>query len=109
VRSYLYAADLAVWLWTILLRTPAGAARAWNIGSEEPVSIRQLAGMVANFVTPPLPVEVLGRPVAGQPPQIYLPDTTRARQELGLGQSVALPAALARTLAWMKASEGPAA
>jgi len=44
-RSYLYAADLAEWLFAILLR--GVPARAYNVGSAEAVAILQLAERVA--------------------------------------------------------------
>jgi dTDP-glucose 4,6-dehydratase len=97
LRSYLYAADLAAWLWGVLARGAPG--RAYNVGSDHAVSIAELAAACAAQATPPPPVVIAGTPADG-PPDVYLPDTTRAHAELGLAQRVELTDALARTLAW---------
>lgn len=97
LRSYMYAGDLMVWLWTILFRgTPM---RAYNVGSEQPVSIRELAQAVAETLTPKVGVEVLGTPGPG-PTRRYVPSTARARQELGLTCELPLAEAIRRTEKW---------
>jgi dTDP-glucose 4,6-dehydratase len=101
LRSYLYAADMAAWLWAILLKGRPG--RAYNVGSERAVSIAELAGLVAAAAAPGAEIRVALRPEAGRVPERYVPNTARARVELGLGESVSLEDALRRTAAWERA------
>lgn len=95
VRSYLYAADLAIWLWTILIR--GESATAYNVGSEGAINIADLARLVAGSDDL---VQVLGTPVLGQKPERYVPSTARARTELHLKEYIELPEAIQRTIAW---------
>jgi len=110
-RSYLYAADLAVWLWTILLRgTPC---RPYNVGGEAALSIADLAHQVADaFATrhgrrPVVKISATPRP--GVAAARYVPSITRAAQELDLRPRISLPEALQRTLAWYQEQNGGAA
>jgi dTDP-glucose 4,6-dehydratase len=98
VRSYMYASDLAVWLWTILLRgTPL---RPYNVGSEMPITIGELAHLVARRFVPPRRVEILRESFESPGRDRYVPNTSRARQELGLGVAVNLEQALDFTVEW---------
>jgi dTDP-glucose 4,6-dehydratase len=97
VRSYLYAADLTVWLWTMLLRAPAGAI--YNVGSEEDVSVAELAERVARLIGAP-GVEILGREDPGWNPGRYVPSTEKIRKELGVAPTVGLDEAIVRTARW---------
>ncbi len=98
LRSYLYAADLAVWLWTILFR--GAANHPYNVGSDEAISIAQLAQLVASRFDPAPTVRIAREPVPGAAPAQYVPLCARARHELGLQVQVALPQAIERTIRW---------
>jgi dTDP-glucose 4,6-dehydratase len=98
LRSYLYAADLAIWLLTILFREQS--SRIHNVGSEEGVSIVELAHMVAASFSPQVGVIVRGKPDPHKTPERYVPSTARANRELGLMPWISLPAAIARTVAF---------
>lgn len=97
VRSYLYAADLTTWLWTIMLRAAPGAV--YNVGSEEAVSIAELAERTARLLGT-AGFEVQGRPDPGWNPGRYVPATAKIRAELGLTATVGLDEAIRRTAAW---------
>ena len=97
VRSYLYAADLAVWLWKMLLAGKPGAT--YNVGSEEGVSIAELASRVAAVLGAP-GVAILGQEDKGWNPGRYVPATSRIRNDLGVVPTVGLDEAIRRTALW---------
>jgi nucleoside-diphosphate-sugar epimerase len=104
LRSYLHPADLVIWLLRLLLR--GQRARAYNVGSDEAVSIAQLARHIANAMNPP--VEVVIQSAEPQGPQnIYLPDITRVRTELNLEVAIPLPDAIARTMEFLQITNQP--
>jgi dTDP-glucose 4,6-dehydratase len=98
VRSYLYGSDMAAWLWTMLLH-PCADGEIFNVGSEDAISVGDVARLVAETVEPPCAVSVVGGGTFGAG-LYYVPSTAKARSELGLQQTVAFPEALRRTLAW---------
>lgn len=101
LRSYLYAADLALWLLRILARGRSGVP--YNVGGERAISIRELAHTVAQVAGRGGAVTIKGTPVAGAKPSTYLPSLTRTHTELGLEPYVPLEDAIARTVAWHRA------
>jgi len=104
LRSYLYASDLAVWLWNILFRGPSG--RAFNVGSDADISIGDLAGLVPlalqNQKRGALELST-SRADKGLGAK-YVPNISRARNELDLKVSVPLDLAIAKTAAWYRGS-----
>ena len=94
-RSYLYSSDLMIWLWTILFK--GRSARAYNVGSEKAVSIRELAEAVVKACGSKAGFQVHGKSVQGKPAERYVPSVKRAEEELGLKQTVDLEEAIRRT------------
>lgn len=99
-RSYLYAADLAIWLWTILFK--GKSCLAYNVGSEEGVTIAELANMVAQSFKKPVEVRIATAPAPNSTPERYVPSTRRAQIELGLGQHINLREAIKRTISYVQ-------
>jgi len=99
-RSYLYAADLAIWLWTMLFRAPP--MQAFNVGSEEAISIADLARTVVATLYPGIPINIAKQPSSGNPLQQYVPSTQNAQRHLNLRPTVNLLEAIRRTAAWHK-------
>jgi dTDP-glucose 4,6-dehydratase len=99
-RSYLYAADLAIWLWTILLN--GSSEQVYNVGSDESISIADLAQTVASGINPQTEVSIAKKAELGSPPEQYVPCVDRAMRKLGLRITVDLPTAIRKTAEFYK-------
>ncbi|MDQ6828511.1 MAG: NAD-dependent epimerase/dehydratase family protein, partial [Gemmatimonadota bacterium] len=101
-RSYMYGADLAVWLWTILLR--GNARRAYNVGAEDDAALSDVAATVGRVAGDVRPVSLGATADRARDADRYVPSTVRAREELGLRVEIKLEDAIRRTLAWHRAA-----
>jgi nucleoside-diphosphate-sugar epimerase len=97
-RSYLYAADLAIWLWTMLFRAPALVPI--NVGSTQDVSILELAETVGRTLSPQTQIRIAKPATPGAVPKRYVPSVDRALEMLGLRQTIGLEECIRRTAEW---------
>jgi len=95
LRTYLHQSDLAHWLFTLLERGRPG--QAYNVGSNEVISIAVLAHLVRNLLVPNKPVHILGKPNLGAARNIYVPDISKIKHDLGLRVTIPLAEAIIRT------------
>ncbi|MDO9545130.1 MAG: NAD-dependent epimerase/dehydratase family protein [Pelolinea sp.] len=100
VRSYCYAADMTAMLWKILLQSPVG--RVYNVGSDESISILELANKVISFLDTSVEVKVMSKPNIKSMLARYVPDINRGRSELCIKIHTDIDKAIQRTLSWMK-------
>jgi len=96
VRSYLYGADLAVWLLLLLLEAESGSVI--NVGSDQAVRIVDLAAHVRDVVSPSAEIRIGATPFSGER-QYYVPCIANARN-LGLEAWTDLDRSIARTALW---------
>lgn len=94
LRTYLDQDDLANWLLTLLRHGRPG--EVYNVGSDEVISIGELANLVRDLLAPGKPVRILGQAGIGQGRNRYIPDIRKAQRELGLSVSIPLDEAIRR-------------
>jgi UDP-glucuronate decarboxylase len=82
LRSYLDQRDLARWLMALLIT--GRKCEAYNVGSEEALSIRQIATLVRDLLAPGKEVHVMQSVGADNGRNLYVPDVAKARNELDL-------------------------
>jgi len=89
-----------------LMETPAAEGRVFNIGSDQPVSIRQLAEEVTQRVKSPAPIEYLPYSEAYgddfEDVRRRVPDLTRLQATIGSKPSMPLGAILDDVIRWKR-------
>ena len=92
LRTYLHQSDLAHWLFTLLEHGQPG--QAYNVGSDEVISIAALAHLVRDILAPNKPVHILGKADSAAARNRYVPDIRKAQQDLGLNVTIPLAEAI---------------
>ena len=101
VRSYQYGTDLCVFLWALLNRGQSG--EAYNVGSDEPILISDLALKIKEIVNPHIKVSFRKNDVE-QISSRYVPDISKMSQNLKVKNKYGTADAVSRTASWWQDS-----
>lgn len=91
-RSYLYADDLVEWLFTLLVLGKNGVA--YNVGSQNAISIYELAQKVRTTLKVSNQIRILTPISENKKPERYVPSTAKIQKELNVKQTVNLEEAI---------------
>lgn len=95
IRSYMDQRDLANWLEAFLFKAAGG--QAFNVGSDQAISIRDLAHLVRDVLSPKKSVRIMGKSDQTNFRSRYVPDIGKARTEMGLDLAFSLKESIEAT------------
>jgi len=95
LRSYMDQRDLAQWIVTLLEYGQSG--QAYNVGSDLPISIQNLAFLIRDILAQDKPVLIAGQHGNTNFRNRYVPSIAKARTEFGLALEHTLEAAVRET------------
>lgn len=97
VRSYLDQDDLIEWLIEIL-KNDSFKKTIYNIGSEDSISIKDLAMLIKKLSNKKIEVEILNESNNNLRKTVYVPDCKKIRKKFNLVQKVSLSESIAKML-----------
>jgi dTDP-glucose 4,6-dehydratase len=96
-RTYLYASDLCVYLWSIILN--GCSLKPYNVGGHKIIKILELAKIIKYTLNPLVAIDIDPNHSLKIITK-YVPDVDLIKNELGLIPKVSLEAAIIKTAAW---------
>jgi len=103
-RSYLYAADLAIWLWTILFK--GNSCEPYNVGSDEDITIKELAQSVVENVNPGIKIEIAKKASLEDLPARYVPSVNFVKTMFNLREWISLETSIQKYADWYLKKNG---
>jgi nucleoside-diphosphate-sugar epimerase len=103
-RSYLYAADLAIWLWTILFK--GKSCQPYNVGSDIEITINELGKLVTDVFDRQREIIIERQPLIGKAAERYVPSIQKALLDLQLQPYIDLATSIKKTADWHRFSSG---
>lgn len=99
-RSYMYSADLVVWLWTILFNGEDN--NPYNVGSNHSISIDDLAKLIAKDNNLKRTNIVIRTPMSNRPVLRYVPNVDKALNGLNLKIYTDIESCIKKTIEFNK-------
>lgn len=96
VRTYLDQRDLSQWLLKLLVSGKSG--NAYNVGSDEQITIGDLANLIRDMVDPNLEVEITNISKNENLRNRYVPQISKIRDELGVKVNYSLRESLLKVI-----------
>lgn len=98
VRSFLYGADVAFWILTLLLNGESGSV--YNLGSPEAVDLATAAKMVTGNFTTPKEIIYCGGHSNSEKVNYMVPDTSKIENQFALKTVFSTADAIKRSVDW---------
>ncbi len=99
-RSFLYGADLSLWLWTILVD---GRNTLYNVGSDKPITTIELANIVSEIYYSEVRVKVMKENIGYD--ESYIPNIEKIKKELSVEIRYSLQESIIKMINWNKKYE----
>ena len=94
LRTYLDQTDLAHWLWMLMMNGQDG--ETFNVGSDQVISIAELAHLVRDLLAPAKQVRILGSPQPVGARNRYVPSIEKIASHHSLSPQVTLSQAISK-------------
>lgn len=102
IRSFMYSGDLVKHLLLLAQEANIPSGRIYNVGSDEAVSIKELAEMISAYNGNRNKIFVRKKYEENTPPDIYVPDISKIRLELNAPNICSLEETLFRTIEYFR-------